>query len=100
MTMIEGIWDWSVRTPMGEQRAKMDVKRANDKVVGNIEGAFGKVEFDDGVLDGNSLKFSVAVKQPMPLKLEANFTIDGDALTGTVNAKGIGQFPATGKRVS
>ncbi len=40
----------------------------------------------DGKIDGNTLTWRMDMTVPMPLTLNATATIDGDTLTGTINA--------------
>ena len=52
----------------------------------------------EGKIDGNTLTWKMDMTVPMPLTLEATATIDGDTLTGTVNAGAFGAMPMTGSR--
>ncbi|MCJ8157397.1 hypothetical protein [Sphingomonas sp. LaA6.9] len=100
MGNVDGVWDWSAKTPLGERRAQLTVKRAGDTFVGDIEGAFGSVSVADGKIEGDTLTFSTAVKKPMPLTLRCKLTVSGDTLSGTVSTAGLGSFPVTGQRAA
>lgn len=98
MTNIAEIWDWSVKTPMGEQQAKLTIRREGDTFTGDIDGAFGSAPVIDGTISDDTLSFSAAVTKPMPLTLQCKLAVSGDTLSGTVTAAGIGSFPASGQR--
>ena len=53
---------------------------------------------EDGVVDGNTLNWKMQMKVPMPMTLTCTATIDGDTLTGTVNAGAFGSMAMTGTR--
>ena len=59
------------------------------------------VKFGPGsiyAVDGNKLTWTMNMKVPMPMTLEAEATIDGDALTGTIKAGAFGSMAMTGTR--
>ena len=71
---VSGTYDISIKSPMGA----MDV--ANGKV------------------SGSTLTWKMDMKVPMPMTLDCDATIDGDALTGNVRAGAFGAMPLTGTR--
>jgi hypothetical protein len=54
---------------------------------------------DNGKVDGNKLTWTMNMTVPMPMTLEGEATVDGDAITGTVKAGAFGAFPMSGSRV-
>ncbi|MCJ8157396.1 hypothetical protein [Sphingomonas sp. LaA6.9] len=100
MTNVDGVWDWSAKTPLGEQRVQLTVKREGDTFTGGMEGAFGSVPVTDGTISGDTLTYSAAVTKPMPITLQCELTVSGDTLSGTVSAAGVGSFPASGQRAA
>jgi hypothetical protein len=45
------------------------------------------------------LTFQVDITVPMPMTLDIEATVDGDAINGTVTAGMFGSFPLNGSRV-
>lgn len=98
MTQIDGKWQCSVASPMGEQAFVLTVSRDGDRFTGSAEGAIGGKEISDGVVEGDTLKWTMHVSKPMPLTLACTAGIEGDRLSGSVKAGIFGSFPITGTR--
>ncbi|AOH83731.1 hypothetical protein AWL63_06870 [Sphingomonas panacis] len=98
MATVDGQWNIVVRTPLGEQKAMLNVVSAGTSFTGNLSGALGSVEVKDGTVDGDTLAWVMSITSPMPMKLECTATVDGDTLTGSVGAGGLGSFPVSGVR--
>jgi NADP-dependent 3-hydroxy acid dehydrogenase YdfG len=47
---------------------------------------------------GNAVSFKASIKNPMPLTLDFNATIDGTKIAGTVGAGAIGSWPFSGTK--
>ncbi|MEY2927335.1 MAG: hypothetical protein RL367_1812 [Pseudomonadota bacterium] len=97
---VAGSWDCLLKTPMGDQKSIMTVTVDGDTWTGDNVGAQGALVCKDGKVDGNNLSWNMDLTVPMPMKLEATATVDGDAITGSVKAGMFGSFPLTGTRVS
>ncbi len=97
---VAGSYDCLLKTPMGDQKSIMTVNVDGDTWTGDNVGAQGTLECKDGKVDGNTLTWTMDLTVPMPMKLEATATVDGDAITGGVKAGMFGTFPLTGTRVS
>ena len=95
---VAGTYDCVTKTPMGDQKSKFTVTVDGDSFTGQNAGAMGSMDVVDGKVDGNTLTWTMNMTVPMPMKLEATATIDGDALTGTINAGAFGAMPMTGTR--
>lgn len=94
---IDGIWEVSISTPMGEQKATVTLAAEGDKLKGKIEGAMGSEEFD-GTVDGNNVAWDFDISNPMPMTLKVKATVNGDEITGDVGLGMFGSAPLTGKR--
>jgi hypothetical protein len=98
-----GTWNLTIDSPMGKQRATMNLiqnpdgswhGKAHDLNSGE-ESACTNVE-----VKGEKVGWQQQITKPMKLKLTYNLTLDGDRLTGKVKA---GLFPASnvvGERVA
>ena len=95
---VAGTYDCVTKSPMGDQKSKFTVNVDGDSFTGQNAGAMGSMDVVDGKVDGNTLTWTMNMTVPMPMKLEASATIDGDALTGTINAGAFGAMPMTGVR--
>lgn len=98
---VAGTYECLTKTPMGDQTSNFTVVPGDDgtSFTGSNVGPLGSLEVNDGKIDGNTLTWSMDMTVPMPLTLNATATIDGDTLTGTVNAGAFGDMPMTGTRV-
>jgi hypothetical protein len=52
----------------------------------------------DGKVDGNTLTWKMNMVVPMPMTLDCEATVDGDSITGAVNAGAFGAMPMSGTR--
>ncbi len=98
MANVDGKWDCSVSSPMGEQDFVLTVVSNGDRFSGSAEGSIGGKDIADGMVDGDSLAWTMHVSKPMPLTLTCRATVTGDTIAGTVKAGIFGSFPVTGKR--
>ena len=96
---VAGVYETVVKSPMGDQKATLTVKSDGTSWTGTQAGAMGTAEITDGVVDGNTIKWSMNITVPMPMTLTNEATIDGDTITGSVTAGAFGSFPLTGTRV-
>ena len=96
---VDGVYETVVKSPMGDQKATLTVKSDGASWTGTQVGAMGTAEITDGVVDGNTIKWSMNITVPMPMTLTNEATIDGDTITGSVTAGAFGSFPLTGTRV-
>ena len=95
---VAGTYDCVTKTPMGDQKSKFTVNVDGDSFTGQNAGAMGSMDVIDGKVDGNTLTWKMNMTVPMPMTLEGKATIDGDTLTGTINAGAFGAMPMTGTR--
>lgn len=95
---LDGNYECITKSPMGDQKSTLTVKTDGNSWTGQNAGAMGSLDVEDGVVDGNTLRWKMQMKVPMPMTLTCEATIDGDVLTGTVNAGAFGSMAMTGKR--
>jgi hypothetical protein len=99
MSNVSGSWNCVVKSPLGEQQSVLTVNDNGDGTwTGTNSGAMGSLDCNNGKIDGNTLTWTMDMKVPMPMMLECDATIDGDALTGGVKAGMFGTSPMTGTR--
>ena len=97
MAAIDGTWDATVKSPLGDQKMTLTVKTDGGTFTGTNSGAMGSTDIS-GTVDGDTIKWTVNITVPMPMSLDCTATADGDTLTGSVGAGAFGSFPLTGSR--
>lgn len=98
MANVDGAWDCSIKSPLGDQKAVLTVNSSGGSFVGTMSGAMGSMEIDDGKVDGDTLSWKMSIKVPMPMTLDCTATVNGDSITGSAGAGAFGSFPLTGTR--
>jgi hypothetical protein len=95
---LDGSYDCITKSPMGDQKSVFTVTTDGGTFSGQNAGQMGSLDVEDGTVDGNTLSWKMSMKVPMPMTLTCTATIDGDTLTGTINAGAFGSMPMTGTR--
>jgi cytochrome c1 len=95
---VDGNWNMTMTTPMGERKATLSLKSAGNTLTGTQAGEQGSAEIADGKVDGNKVSWKVSIQNPMPLTLEFTGTVDGDNMKGDMGIGFMGSFPFTGTR--
>ena len=95
---VDGNWNLTMQTPMGERNATLNLKSAGGTLTGT-QGADGNsTEIFDGTVSGNDVAWKVSITNPMPLTLEFKGTVAGDDISGEMGIGFMGNFPFAGKR--
>jgi hypothetical protein len=97
MSAADGTWKITINTPMGAQEVTAEITTAGDTFTGKTSGRMGDSEVA-GKVDGDTLTWSAAITQPMPMTLEFSATVAGDAMTGNVKLGAFGNAPLSGVR--
>ena len=95
---VAGTYKIVTKTPMGDQNGTFTVNVDGDSFTGGVAGAMGSMEVSDGNVDGNTLTWKMDMKVPMPMTLECEATVDGDAISGNVKAGAFGSMALSGTR--
>jgi hypothetical protein len=95
---VAGTYDCVTKTPMGDQKSKFTVNVDGDTFSGQQAGAMGSMDVVDGKVDGNKLTWTMNMTVPMPMKLTGEAEVEGDTITGTVDAGAFGKMPMSGTR--
>lgn len=100
MSNVGGTYDFVVNSPMGEQSGTMTVVPNADSTgfTGELSGTLGSMDIQDGTINGNTLTWKMKMGMPLPMTLECEATVDGDDVTGTIDAGMMGKMPLTAKR--
>ena len=97
---VAGTYDIVTKTPMGDQQGKFTVNVSGDSFTGDVSGPMGQMEVQAGKVEGNKLTWKMDMKVPMPMTLDCDATVDGDAISGNVRAGAFGAMAMSGKRAS
>ena len=95
---VDGKWEITINSPMGAQKATLDLKAEGATLSGTQTAMQGTQAVSNGKIDGHNLTWSASITSPMPMTLEFAGTVDGDKLTGSVKAGAFGSFPFSGGR--
>lgn len=98
MANVDGAYDCVTKTPMGDQASVLTVISNGDSFQGTNAGPLGSLDVKEGKVDGNRLTWKMEMTIPMPMTLEAEAVVEGDTLTGTIQAGAFGAMAMTGTR--
>ena len=98
MAAVDGDWNVTIKTPMGDQSSVFTVKSDGATFTGQVAGALGSMDIKDGAVDGNTLTWKMDMTVPMPMTLEGTATVDGDSISGSVKAGAFGDMGLSGTR--
>ncbi len=99
MAGVDGTYDCTVKSPLGDQKLTLTVSQSGDAFTGQASGAMGASDVH-GTVDGNTLAWKQQMTVPMPMTLDITATVDGDTITGNVGAGAFGSFPLSGTRTA
>jgi hypothetical protein len=97
MATVDGSWDCTVKSPLGDQKLTLTVNSEGSTFSGTASGAMGSADVT-GEVAGDTISWKQHVSVPMTMTLDCQATADGDTLTGTVGAGAFGSFPLSGVR--
>ena len=78
---VDGNWNITMSTPMGERNATLTLKNAGGALTGT-QGADGNsTEIFDGTASGDDVAWKVSITNPMPLTLAFTGKVSGDSIS-------------------
>src|SRR5262245_14466251 len=81
---VDGNWNITMDTPMGQRSSTLTLKAAGGKLEGRAVAEEGSADIFDGTVDGNNVAWKIAITQPMAMTLEFSGAVDGDGISGSV----------------
>jgi hypothetical protein len=99
MSGVDGTYECTVKSPLGDQKMTLTVKADGDSFSGNVSGSMGSSDVT-GEVRGSQISWKQQMTVPMPMTLDCQAMIEGDSVTGTVGAGAFGSFPMTGSRTA
>jgi hypothetical protein len=95
---VDGTWNITMSTPMGERNATLTLKNSGGTLTGS-QGADGQsTEIFEGTANGDDVAWKVSITNPMPLTLAFTGKVAGDSMTGEMGIGPMGSFPFRGTR--
>jgi hypothetical protein len=98
MMAVDGNWDITMSTPMGERNATLSLTSAGSTLTGTQAADGNSGEIFDGSVNGDDVSWKISITNPMPLTLEFTGKVAGDSISGEMGIGPMGSFPFTGKR--
>lgn len=100
MASVDGVYDCITKTPFGDQPSVLTVVHKGATFQGTNAGMLGSLDVKDGKVDGSRLSWKMEMTMPMAMTLECDAVIEGDRLTGTIQAGTFGAMAISGKKRS
>lgn len=98
MSSADGVWNTTMNTPMGAQKATLTLATDGGSLTGSMSGPQGSIDLKDGTADGDSLSWKADITQPMAMTLEFSATVSGDEISGNVQLGAFGTASFSGTR--
>ena len=95
---VDGNWNITMSTPMGDRDATLSLKSTGGTLTGTQSAEGNSVEIFDGTVNGDDLSWKVSITNPMPLTLAFTGKVSGDSMSGEMGIGPMGSFPFTGTR--
>ena len=95
---VDGNWNITMSTPMGDRQATLTLKNTGGTLTGS-QGAEGQsTDIFDGSANGDDVSWKVSITNPMPLTLAFTGKVAGDSISGEMGIGPMGSFPFRGTR--
>ena len=94
---IDGTWSVTIHGPTGPQETILELKTVDGTLTGT-QAAMGQVEVATDLVFNQSngeLSWVNKIKKPLPISLKFQGVVEGNNMSGKVNAAIMGAFPFT-----
>jgi hypothetical protein len=95
---VDGNWNLTLNTPMGERTATLTLASSGNTLTGTQAAEGDSAEIFDGTVNGDDVAWKVSITNPMPLTLEFTGKVAGDSISGDMGIGFMGSFAFTGTR--
>ena len=95
---VAGTWNVTMNTPMGAQKATLNLTVNGTELTGTMSGPQGAITLKEGKADGDKASWKADLTQPMPITLEFAANVDGNNISGNVKLGGFGNASFSGTR--
>jgi hypothetical protein len=81
--MVQGKWNITINTPMGERSGVLDLLVTGQTLTGTLSDAEHHVAISDGKIEGNRLSWQAKITKPMRLSFKFTAIVDEDRISGS-----------------
>ncbi|MDE8654571.1 PQQ-dependent dehydrogenase, methanol/ethanol family [Novosphingobium album (ex Liu et al. 2023)] len=92
-----GKWNIVIQSPVGEQKAVMDLKVNGNVITGKVTADQGTVDIAGGIANGRA-RMEGKASMPMPITIAYDVTVKDGRMTGENSNGPFGTFPMAGTR--
>ena len=94
--MVQGKWNITIKTPMGERSGVLELKTEGTALTGSMSDADHYAAISDGKVQGNKLSWSAKITKPMRMSLKFTATVEADRISGAAkHLLGMATFTGT-----
>jgi hypothetical protein len=95
--MVQGKWNITIKTPMGDKSGVLDLKTEGTMLTGSLSDAEHYAAISDGMVEGNKLSWSAKITKPMRMSFKFTATVEADRISGAAKHL-LGKATFTGTR--
>jgi hypothetical protein len=95
--MVQGKWNITIKTPMGDKSGVLDLKTEGTALTGSLFNSEYQASISDGRVDGNKLSWSAKIMKPMRMTIKFTATVEADRISGAAKHL-LGKATFTGTR--
>ncbi len=96
---MAGVWEMTTQSPQGDMTADATFVQENDKIKFTMSGPGGFEMTGEGTVTGKDVEWNVTISTPQgDFTLTYKGKVDGETMTGDVQAGDFGSFPFTAKK--
>jgi hypothetical protein len=95
--MVQGKWNITLKTPMGEKSGVLDLQTDGSILSGTLSNADHHAAISDGRVEGNRLSWSAKITTPMRMSFKFTAVVEDDRISGAAKHL-LGSATFTGTR--
>jgi len=96
---IGGVWEMTTQTPQGDMTTDATFVQDGEKIKFSATGFQGMEMTGEGTVKGQDVEWTVVISTPQgDFSLTYKGKVDGETMTGEVQAGDFGAFPFTAKK--
>jgi len=95
--MVDGKWNVTLKTPVGDKAGVLELKSDGSMLTGSLSDADHFAAITDGRIEGNTLRWSAQLTQPMKMNVKFTATVEADRISGAAK-HWLGKATFTGTR--
>jgi hypothetical protein len=96
--MVQGRWQISIKTPMGDKSGVLELSVSGDTLTGSLSDGEHHVAISDGKVSGNELRWSAKITKPMRMSFKFTAIVEENRISGTARHM-LGTAAFTGTRI-